>query len=377
MMRLNDPLKRALVEAIMNAFDPQAFQMLTSYNSAALGITYNNATAGVAGTYEELVVAYIGQLEKKFTLPALITAVRGIPAEQLNWFNDFFDLFNNVFTPLQNGKFQFNQMIFDRYILNDHLPFLSRTNIRTGFQRVCNQPNVGKFIHIYGASGSGVSYLRWYLGDVASETMCFTLVYLSLREDIVMQSDKSAVVDAATIAGFLLDWFNITDYIINKPFKFSPFFNRLAKAINDNNQFSTIYIDQFNVPIGSDIKDFLSTMGEFFLLHKIKCHVILGNCPLTNQWNFNLRAQMVDIDLGNGDFTNQDISNFFGGVYDYLSSKYDVGQLSKADFLTENQDKINEIIAIGNVIPNVTSVGEAATSWFLRIKDRIEGQHHG
>lgn len=274
-----------------------------------------------------------------------------------------------------DGNIQLHPAFFDIPLLKaKKLPFIDRKNVQHIFRKLIhNEEN--KCILINGPSKTGLSYIRYYIDELANLTGRFKAVYVDFRKLSPAAGGPIQVADIARYLKRQIPDFNPPfDFDIAEQFKYDEFIGVLREFLGNSPDTYLFFFDHFNILYSNEVKQFINELVENAvedggLINNY--YVVLANFDGARDWDMELTAIVGAVKLTA--FTREQVIEFIEKVYAKLSEhrSIDFDQTTLIEFLEANEPFLAPELFTPSTI-NVKSIGANMMDWLKRFKQQIE-----
>lgn len=362
-MKLPIPLHNFLVDYIIH-YVPQA-ELKDYTRQADFRPTYESYVSDDT-LYPRGVELYVSKLEADGQIITFLAGLYEKRKEDVDY-AQFYEKATQNFVKAAGGEWKWSAAAFTHPLVKNNLPFIGRREIMKAVERLVNG-EIEDVIVMDGKPRSGLSYIKYYLSHIAERCQCFNFIYVNIRD--LSKVYPNELISAVHVADFLSLELHL-DFRMQE-FKLHPFVTRLKSFLDEKirqGQTYLVYFDQFDEPIGKDVKELISELAEKAIVANTKSYLIIADFDEYQNWPFEIQAIVEYIDIEKGSFTEEQINEFLEILYlnqaTNLSSK-----INKATFVQSAKQFLSPELFQHSEEPNVTRVGRILTTWYKGIQKK-------
>ena len=291
----------------------------------------------------------------------------------------FQDRINELEVSIINPGNQLNSEIFNIHsIFGDEYAFIDRQNVKTPFQKMILRKIPKNVLIVEGQPGVGMTYVHYYITEIITQfSSDFELVNIS-PENYFDEGDEVTGADLAQIISDRLSLGYSTEgkdkKTISKYATFLTKVNQSQERPAPNNKIPVICLDGIYKIINPSVNRFIGILLHEAIVSK-KFYVILSIDDefVRDDWH-PLLKNISTIKINS--FTKDDVETYVKAMFKKFNEDVDLGsspkQLSQkwmeqnASNWSFEEDELN-----------VKEIGEACTSWYKDLSNKIQEQLHG
>jgi hypothetical protein len=271
---------------------------------------------------------------------------------------------------------KYNESIFNCYFLaKKKLTFIGRSNLKKFmYKLVHNEEN--KHVFLNGESGSGLSYIYYYLNDISVATNSFKLVKIDL--DTIFKRVKGQIQMAHIAREFITNMPEIElDFTLTEDerFKYEEFIIYFWRCLNKTTTNYLFFFDQFNnaytEEVGDFICEFVQTLSDQYLT---KHYVIVAGLKKADIDKLDYEVFLKAGNIKVSPFQQVEIDDYIKALHTELNGEYNIDFSSdelvmqlKASAPFYNQDLFEP-----QAPPNVKTIGRGIDEWIKLFREKIE-----
>jgi hypothetical protein len=362
-MKLPADFRNLLIRSIDNAFNQLDFPEFTRNND--FGITYEAANPLMV-TFEVGLGSFVDKVHARGNTGSLITKmieVRPNSDEIKNLQAAFLDLYENVGTRLKSRVFE------KRLLQKQKWLFIARDNVSDILARMVNKDTQALLV-LSGESKTGLSYTRWYLGEMEEKLNCFKFLNLNLAEIGKLYSTQT--ITAAHIAEKIAAKLNMPFPGI-KDFKFTNFIINLEArldALAAQEEYWLFFVDQFDFHHDDDVKALVRSMGSIVLQPPSKFYLIFS---AYKDWERDWNEEEADLAerLELSSFSEKEITLYLEKLYDCEEIDFR-SKINKPTFIESARAILPATIYDSSEKSNVPAISNELKIWFRTTKTKLQ-----
>lgn len=366
-MRLSSSFKTQLANAILSTLAETDVRDFFMRHQEIIGAPYGHIISR-GNTYPENIESIVEFVDKAGTWLYFIKRLKEdfpqAPGIRTFYEEQFCKMFKD-----EAESVAFNPDFLDCIFVKHHLPFINRNTLK--FQLgLMLEGKTSPLLFLEGEGKTGVSYVRWYLSDMAQKSGQFQLEYIDMKYILNHVLQNRSRISAVHLAEYLNDQLNAGIEVhasSQKVFKVVSFLSSLRQHLRSSATPLMLFFDHLDNMMEPDALDFIHQLVNQSVMHNLPCYIILSGVKDLSMWEKEIITILMNRKnrIQFQSFSRSDIENFFRKVHAYLAVVYDLNT-SEAEFVENilKQIKFHEI-----PLPNVSTIGRAAGNWYQEFQN--------
>lgn len=281
--------------------------------------------------------------------------------------------FSDLFVKTAGGEIVLKREYFERNLLEkDKLPFIGREEVKDlCFDLV--HGSVSRFLLINGELGSGRSYIRNYLREIALLTQSFKLVTIDLKRIYKRVKSHINMYHIARAIKLAISEFEVPfDLSIEEQYKNTVFEEEFYEFLQQTSTRYLFFFDHFDNEHSQSVRDFVDILVSDIFEQVIPNHfVVLSGYKNITEWEYEL--QMAAESLKIQSFSREEVETFLKGLHQYFVQQHtlNINENDFLDLLSEEpflDDALFSDQAAAKL--NVTKIGREITDWLESFKEQ-------
>lgn len=370
-MRLSSSFKSQLVDSLLATVAETDIKDFFIRHHEIIGAPYGHIISR-GDTYPEHIKSIVEFVDKAGTWLYFIRLLREdfpqAPAIQSFYEEQFCKMFKD-----EADAIAFNPDFLDCIFVKHHLPFINRNTLKFQLGQMLEE-KTSPLLFLEGEGKTGISYVRWYLSDMAQKSGQFQLEYIDMKYILNHVLQNRSRISAAHLAEYLNDQLNAgieIDASSQKVFKVVSFLSSLRQHLRSSNTPVMLFFDHLDNMMEPDALDFIHQLVNQSMMQNLPCYIILSGVKDLSMWEKEIITILMNRKnrIQFQSFTKSDVENFFSKVYSYLTVVYGLNT-SQAEFVENilKQINFNKI-----PLPNVSVIGRAAGNWYQEFQNNNSG----
>ncbi|MEM6633217.1 MAG: hypothetical protein AAF694_26330 [Bacteroidota bacterium] len=277
------------------------------------------------------------------------------------------------FGPLGGSPVNMEDLILKCHLLRSgKLPFIARAEVKEALLKQI-KGNESRNLLLNGESKVGLSYIRYYLEEIARATNAFQLINVNFKKLYRRVKGQIQMVHIAQFITGELHNFDI-DFDLDREhsFKYEEFLPALKEYFSESDGQYLLFFDQFDISYSEEVGAFITELVEGVWGNVENYFIMLAGFTDAKDWDFELIQSVPAIKLE--PFQEQEVLAFLKEMYQFLDQQFELefSLQELIEVLRQNESFLaKDLYTADRPAPNVTDIGRNLADWLKRFKEKI------
>lgn len=259
--------------------------------------------------------------------------------------------------------------ILDIILMKNNQFLIARSRVKEHLYKMLHD-ETGLMLILEGQPETGLSHLTNLFSEIAEKYGCYEYRYINLCDLSKVYPGK--MIGPWLIAKVMAGKMGMDFTFSENKFDVDDFLNMLRLELDSHvhqHRMFFFYFDQFNVKCTSDLPVFMMELAKLVCVENSKMFLVIGGYKEVKQWPKYLRHMLPPLLIGQY-FEKDAVNTFLQKLYYHEAYNF-YERVNLETYLESTRPHFPDSLFATPSIPNISAVGDALSTWFLSIRNKI------